>query len=75
MEMMNRAIEDASDFVEMKRRMLERAEPAMRAADFERTLADAAQNMRPEMARPPKRHGENRQQYRARLRALEAAKE
>jgi hypothetical protein len=72
MEMMNRAIEDASDFMEMKRRMLERAETAMRAADFERTLADAAQNVRPQMTRPLKRPGENRQQYRARLRAQEA---
>lgn len=62
MEMMNRAIEDASDFMEMKRRLMQRAEIAMREDSFERKLADAAQKVQ-----PPKRHGENRAQYRARV--------
>lgn len=64
--MMNRAIEDASDFMEMKRRMLERAEDAMRADVFERKLAEAAQKMQAE-PQHQKRPGENREQYRARV--------
>jgi hypothetical protein len=62
MEMMNRAIEDAADFTDFKRK-LEQRQPG-----YAHGLRDHA------LQRPPKRPGENREQYRARLRALESAK-
>jgi hypothetical protein len=73
MEMMNRAIEDASDFMEMKRKLLKTTDQCF-------TDAVRAQE-RQDMAKvaavppvPPKHPGENRQQYRARLRAMETAR-
>lgn len=54
MEMLNRAIEDARDFEEFKRRMQEKIPPLIEAT---KTTVS------------PKRPDENREQYRARLRA------
>lgn len=72
MEMMNRAIEDASDFMDMKRKlmqvrdgqMLEKME-AMQRGRHE--LLDDMRKMEIAPTVPPKRHDENRQQYRARV--------
>ena len=62
MEMINRAIEDASDFMELKRKLLDREA-------FERTTSAPLADMRKRPARDlsPKRPGENREQYRARI--------
>ena len=62
MEMMNRAIEDASDFMELKRKLLGREA-------FERTTSAPLAEMRKRTERDlsPKRPGENREQYRARI--------
>lgn len=70
MEMMNRAIEDASDFMEMKRKLLENherrfAELAQQRGKHE--MLDDLQKMEIAPGKPPKRPGENREQYRARI--------
>ena len=55
MEMMNRAIEDASDFSDMLKKLQE-AVPLRREVDH-------GQDLQP----PPKLPGENREQYRKRI--------
>lgn len=74
MEMMNRAIEDASDFMEMKRKMMESMDKRLIAAErAQRTgaheMLDDLRKMEIAPARPipPKRPGENRRDYRARV--------
>jgi len=71
MEMMNRAIEDAADFMEMKRRLMEHND---------KLFAEACQG---QQGHAPKSNplssfeklpGENRQQYRARIRSLRKVK-
>lgn len=71
MEAMNRAIEDASDFMEMKRKLLERNEQliAARERGAKEMLTDMGK-----MQIAPKRPGENREQYRARIHGKAAAK-
>lgn len=66
MEMMNRAIEDASDFMDMKRKLMRRMDDAV----FEAKRDPEQEEMRKVHARapqPPRRPGENREQYRARI--------
>lgn len=58
MQMMNRAIEGASDFREMMRKL---------EAGHDQQRAEVHALTRPNVS--PKRLGENREQYRARLRA------
>lgn len=61
MEMINRAVEDASDFMEMKRKLLERRDRLI--------LAGERKEIEPKVdpRQPAKRPGENREQYRARI--------
>ena len=69
MEMMNRAIEDASDFMEMKRKMLEQMDKRILAHEQRgrHEMLDDLQKMEIAPGKPPKRPGENREQYRARI--------
>jgi hypothetical protein len=73
MEMMNRAIEDASDFGGMLKKLQENIplrEDSNLAAKLRREVDEmAAQDI--ERVAPPKRPGENREQYRARIRSLQ----
>ena len=73
MEAINRAVEDAADFMEMKRKLLEKHEQRIQA--FEQRgrheMLDDLQKMeiapKPDNRKLPKQPGENRQQYRARI--------
>lgn len=65
MEAMNRAIEDASDYTEFQRKLLQKRHDWAVAALPERVMA--------EPPRSPRRPGENREQHRARLRAEQKA--
>lgn len=65
MEMMNRAIEDASEFREMMRKLQEPAKRGVRIAH----PAEVLPAIRAVPPKPPKRRGENRAQYRARIHA------
>jgi hypothetical protein len=75
MEMMNRAIEDASDFMEMKRKLMQTQESRFRELEQRgrHEMLDDLRKMEiapaPIAARPipPKRPGENRRDYRARV--------
>lgn len=65
MQAMNRAIEDASDFSEFRRKLME-------SRDFgpiRNRWGDAITPEAQKMMQSPRRPGENREQHRARLRA------
>jgi hypothetical protein len=68
MEMMNRAFEDASDFMEMKRKLMENAEARfseLAKQDAERLELEKLTIAPPNLQKQP---GENREQYRERMR-------
>lgn len=74
MDVMNRAIEDAADFLEMKRKLMETHEQRIRALEQQRgkhEMLDDLQKMeiapKPDNRALPKLPGENREQYRARI--------
>lgn len=75
MEAMNRAIEDASDFMEMKRKLMERNEQLIvareRGAQEMQEMLDDMGKLeiapKADQRQQPKRPGENREQYRARI--------
>lgn len=80
MEAMNRAIEDASDFMEMKRKLLEKHEQHFTELQ-ERGAKEMLTDMgkleiapKPDTRQWPKQPGENREQYRARIHGKAAAK-
>ena len=68
MEMMNRAIEGAADFGEFKRRLMADAQDQRALIDQLRQKCNAPEDA-PTLPRGQKRPGENREQFRARLRA------
>lgn len=70
MEMMNRAIEDASDFQEMMRKLQQRREVGTIRPQYAHEM-EAAQQRKP---LPPKRPGENRRDYRARVLSVQGGK-
>jgi hypothetical protein len=69
MEMMNRAIEDASDFMDMKRKLMakldEHRDTVQKTGAHE--MLDDMQKMEIAPQQQSKRPGENREQYRARI--------
>lgn len=67
MEMMNRAIEGASDFQEMMRKLQQRREVGTIRPQYAHEI-EAAQKAK---TLPPKRPGENRRDYRARVLAAQ----
>jgi hypothetical protein len=70
MEMMNRAIEGASDFREMLRKLQD-----TQREDFARLMSERPAKAPPALRKPipPKRPGENRRDYRARVLSAQKA--
>ena len=68
MEAINRAIEDASDFMELKRKLLEGEQGKFREALMAEATQQAPDSAASQAMKQQKQPGENRKAYRERMR-------